>query len=104
MSSPTQPMTDAGRSAADLGSELAHDEHARAIEVSRAAPPQEVLDLMAQADLIGQALREAGREIVFTSTDGELLPAIELRDTDGNLIRTITAAEAAEIVAGRPVE
>ena len=104
MSSPTQPMTDPGRSAAAFASELARDEHAWAIDVSRAAPPQELLEEMAQAGLIGQALREDGRELAFTSSAGELLPSIELRDTDGNPIRTITSAEAFEIAAGRPVE
>jgi uncharacterized protein YcbX len=104
MSSPTQPMTDPGRSAAAFASELARDEQTWAIDISRATPPQEVLEQMAQAEEIGQALREDGREIAFTSNAGERLPAIELRDTDGETIRIITTAEAAEIAAGRPAE
>lgn len=104
MSSPTQPMTDHGRSAATFASELARDEQAWAIGVSRTTPPPEVLEQMAQADLIGRSLREDGREIAFTSAAGERLPAIELCELDGDPIRMITAVEAAEISVGASVE
>jgi hypothetical protein len=104
MSSPTQPMTDPGPSVAAFASELARDEQTSAIEVSRATPPQEVLEQMVEADLIGQSMREDGREIAFTSSAGERLQAIELRELDGEMIRTITATEAVEIAVGGPIE
>jgi Tol biopolymer transport system component len=104
MSSPTQPMTDPGRSAAAFASELARDEQTWAIDVSRATPPREVLEQMAAADSIRQELLEDGREIAFTSDAGERLGAIELRGLDGDPIRTLTAAQAVGIAVGGPVE
>lgn len=92
MSSPSAPPT--------------HDPHlARPVEEHRidlleSGPPPEVLEQMAHADTINARLRASGRQIRFAlSADGCSLQ-IELRDTAGNLLRTLSVAEAAAIAAG----
>jgi hypothetical protein len=59
-----------------------------------------VLDQMARADSINGRLRESGREMCFAlSADGCSLQ-IELRGTDGDLLRVVSPAEALEIAEG----
>ncbi len=70
------------------------------IDLTESGPPAEVLEQMARADAINARLRASGRQLVFAlSGDGRSLQ-IELRDTAGNLLRTLTAAEALDIAAG----
>lgn len=109
MSSPIHPTTDPARPAAQplsrpLSAELARDEQASPIELSRAAPPQEVLDQMMQADAIGQLLRERDRELSFCLSPQNRLLGIELRDSAGNRLRSVSATEASAIAVGKPVE
>jgi hypothetical protein len=70
------------------------------IDLLESGPPPEVLEQMAHADAINARLRASGRKIAFAlSADGCSL-RIELRDIAGNLLRTLTVAEAAELAAG----
>jgi hypothetical protein len=70
------------------------------IDLLESGPPPEVLEQMAHADTINARLRASGRQIRFAlSADGCSLQ-IELRDTAGNLLRTLSVAEAAAIAAG----
>lgn len=70
------------------------------IDLISSGPPPEVLEQMAHADAINARLRASGREIRFAlSPDGCSL-RIELRDTAGNLLRTLSVSEAAAIAAG----
>jgi hypothetical protein len=115
VSSQTTPITDppapaaprpgaAGPDASGFAAELARSEKPTGIDITRSGPPPEVLDQMAQADAINARLREQGYELSFSlSADGCSL-AIELRDTTGKVLRTLTAAEAAEIASGKSID
>jgi hypothetical protein len=84
--------------------ELAHAEGSLSIDLTRSGPPPEVLEQMARADAINTRLRAAGRELTFSlSADGCSLQ-IELRDTSGQLLRVLTAAEAMGLAADEASE
>lgn len=110
MSSPSAPPTDLPVPGLDAGDEATP--HARAadagpppaIDLTESAPPEEVLEQMAHADAINRRLRESGRQLTFAlSADGCSLQ-IELRDTSGELLRVLSAAEAVELAAGSDPE
>jgi hypothetical protein len=115
VSSPTTPITDPVRpshgtapsddpEAVGFAAELARSERGEGIDISEAGPPDEVLDQMARADAINTRLRQEGYEISFAlSPDGCRLE-IELRDSSGNLLRTLSASEAADLAAGKPLD
>lgn len=65
-----------------------------------ASPPQEVLDAMDAASRAYQALRAQGRELRFAQdeTNGHL--TIEVRDLDGNLLRTIPPGKLLDVATG----
>jgi hypothetical protein len=104
---PTEPVDRAPAPEGDgspLPGELVSGEDARSIDLTRSGPPAEVLEQMARADAINTRLRESGRELSFAlSADGCSLQ-IELRDTSGNLLRLLSAAEAVEIAGGAELE
>ncbi len=90
MSSPPAAPTDVS-----IGSPPGGDD--ASFDITESGPPAEVLDQMARADAINARLREEGREIRFAlSADGCSLQ-IELCEISGQLIRTLTARELAEI-------
>jgi hypothetical protein len=92
VSSPSAPPTE------DPNAARPAEEHC--IDLIEAAPPPELLEQMAHADAINARLRASGRMIAFAlSADGASL-RIELRDTAGHLLRTLSIAEVAEIAAG----
>jgi hypothetical protein len=106
ISGPTVPPGHPSRPAAVLGdhagfiSQLAASER---VEASRGAPPREVLDQIAAAGAVNDRLREGGAELRFLPAEWGRRVTIELHDGEGN-VRTISAAEALDIVAGKPVE
>lgn len=107
MSSPSAPPTDVpaagSASSGDDSPPFARTDPGcppPSIDLTESGPPAEVLEQMAQADAINERLRASGRQLSFAlSSDGCSLQ-IELRDTDGNLLRALSAAEAFEIAAG----
>ena len=71
-----------------------------AIDLTHGGPPPELLDQMARADQINMRLRRSGRELCFAlSADGRSLQ-IELRDSAGRVLRTLTLSEAIELADG----
>ncbi|HTC72606.1 MAG TPA: hypothetical protein VK655_06930 [Solirubrobacteraceae bacterium] len=73
------------------------------VVASRGGPPPYVLEQIAAAGRIDEALRDAGEHVRFlTADDGRT--SIELQDRDGNAHRTLSVAEALELAAGRPLE
>ncbi len=77
-----------------------HTDESPSIDLTECGPPTEVLEQMAHADAINTRLRASGQQLTFAlSADGCALQ-IELRDTSGNLLRTLSAAEALDIAAG----
>lgn len=112
MSSPTPPYADSARTATapgagvggGLATELSRREGTRAIDITRSSPPEEVLQQMAHADAINDRLRERGYQISFALSPDSTCLQIELRDTAGVLLRMLSADEAVELAAGRPLE
>jgi uncharacterized FlaG/YvyC family protein len=67
------------------------------------SPPPEVLDEVAAARDRAAELAASNRELHF-SVDGESNRVIvQVRDLAGNVIRTIPASEALDVMTGRPV-
>jgi hypothetical protein len=68
------------------------------------SPPQEVLDQMASASQIHAELSSQGRELRFSRDQQSGRTRIEVRDRDGNMLRTLSPAQALEVAAGAPLE
>jgi hypothetical protein len=68
-----------------------------------ASPPPAVLEDMHAAARVAQQLHEQQRELHFEVTDGGHV-AVQVRDLDGNVIRTIPAAKALEVASGAPLD
>lgn len=61
------------------------------------SPPQEVLDAMDAASRAYQALRAQGRELRFAQDADTGRMSIEVRDLDGNLLRTIPPSKLLDV-------
>jgi hypothetical protein len=100
------PPTEATRPSAALqgaGASFA-SELAVSLETVPASPPQEVLDQMAGAAQRHEALSAQGRELRFSRDEQSGRTKIEVRDRGGNVLRTLSPAQAREVAAGAPVE
>ncbi len=67
-------------------------------------PPPEVLDEMANAARVHDALRAQGRELHFAHDAGSGRMTVQVRDSSGHVLRTISPSEALEVAAGKPLE
>jgi hypothetical protein len=68
------------------------------------SPPPEVLDQMASAAQTHEALSAQGRELRFSRDEQSGRTRIEVRDRSGNVLRTLSPAEALAVAAGAPLE
>jgi hypothetical protein len=68
-----------------------------------AAPPPEVLREIEQAGRRAEELWNARRELHFEIDDASGRLVIQVRDVEGQVIRTIPPSEALDIVSGRGV-
>lgn len=68
------------------------------------SPPQEVLDQMASAAQTHAALSAQGRELRFSRDEQSGRARIEVRDRSGNVLKTLSPAQALEVAAGAPLE
>jgi flagellar protein FlaG len=70
-----------------------------------ASPPPEVLDAIDATGRVARNLRAQGRELHFVpaseSKDGRM--RVEVRDLDGNVLRTIPPSEALDVATGGPL-
>jgi hypothetical protein len=64
------------------------------------SPPPEVLDEVDAAAARAEALAAANRELHFRLDDDSGRVVVEVRDLDGNVVRTIPPSEALDIMAG----
>jgi uncharacterized FlaG/YvyC family protein len=69
-----------------------------------ASPPPQVLDEMAQAARMHDKLRATGRELHFARDESNGAMTIQIRDSCGRVLRTISPAQALEVAAGKPLE
>ncbi len=86
-----------------LVSEMTESDARRPVIASRGGPPPELLEQIAAAGLIEEQLRNSGQRLRFSSLPGGRTK-IELCDRDGSSLRTLTAAEALDIVAGKSLD
>jgi hypothetical protein len=106
---PLDPHTTTTMVAADaerigtFAAELAESETQLAVIARRGGPPPEVLDQIATAAAIEEQLRESGYQLRFAGADGGRT-RIELHDRDGNVVRSVSTAEALELAAGKPLD
>ncbi len=75
-----------------------------ALDTVPASPPQEVLEEMASAAQNHEALRAQGRELRFSRDEQSGRTRIEVRDRSGNMLKTLSPAQALAVAAGAPVE
>lgn len=70
------------------------------------SPPAEVLDAIGAAGSVTRDLHAQGRELCFVpaseSRDGRM--RVEVRDLDGNVLRTIPPSEALDVATGSPLD
>jgi flagellar protein FlaG len=89
------PRTQAPQTA-DFGRSL---EAAVNVNTLPASPPASVLEAMNSAAEAAEKLRAQGRELHFEPT-GTGRVVIQVRDLDGNVIRTIPPHQALEVASG----
>jgi hypothetical protein len=75
-----------------------------ALDTVPSSPPREVLDQMASAAQRHEALSAQGRELRFSRDEQSGRTRIEVRDRGGNVLKTLSPAQALEVAAGAPVE
>jgi flagellar protein FlaG len=73
------------------------------VDTLPASPPDSVLEEMFAASRVADTLHEQGRELHFEPT-GNGRVVVEVRDLDGNVIRTIPAGKALDVAAGAPLD
>ena len=73
------------------------------VDTLPASPPDSVLEAMHQAAQVADGLREQARELHF-ETNGNGRVVVQVRDLDGNVIRTIPPAKALDVAAGAPLD
>lgn len=94
------PPRNAPAPQADFGASL---DAAVNVSTLPASPPPAVLEDVHAAARVYQELRANQRELHFEVTDGGRV-AVQVRDLDGNVIRTIPAAHALEVASGAPLD
>lgn len=71
-----------------------------------ASPPPEVLEAMDAAGRVARELHATGRELRFVPpAEGESgRVRVEVRDLDGNVLRTIPPSELLDVATGAPLD
>ena len=73
------------------------------VDTLPASPPDSVLEEMFAASKAADQLHEQGRELNFEVV-GNGRVVVEVRDLDGNVIRTIPAGKALDVAAGASID
>lgn len=73
------------------------------VDTVPASPPEDVLEQMHDAAMVADKLRSMKRELHFEpQPNGRVV--VQVRDLDGNVIRTIPVGKALEVAGGGPLE
>jgi hypothetical protein len=73
------------------------------VDTLPASPPDSVYEEMFAANKVADQLHAQGRELHFQPAgDGRVV--VQVRDLDGNVIRTIPAGKALDVAAGAPLD
>lgn len=67
------------------------------------SPPPGLLEEIAQAALAYDELYASGHELTFTPGAAGERVAVEVRDTGGNVLETLSIADAFDVAAGKPL-
>ena len=67
-------------------------------------PPAQVLEEMEAASRRYDELRSQHRELHFKRDEAANRVVVEVRDPDGNVLRTIPPSKALDVIAGAPLE
>jgi len=67
------------------------------------SPPPEVLDEVAAARDRAAELAAANRELHFSMDEASGRVIVQVRDLEGNVIRTIPPSEALSVMSGQPI-
>jgi flagellar protein FlaG len=67
-------------------------------------PPQDLLAQIAAAGDRYDELRGQQRELHFTHDDDTNRVIVQVRDLDGNVLRTIPPSKALDVISGAPIE
>jgi flagellar protein FlaG len=94
------PPRSAPASKADFGASL---DAAVNVSTLPASPPPAVLEDMHAAARVVEELHAQARELHFEVLDSGRV-AVQVRDLEGNVIRTIPPAKALEVAAGAPLD
>jgi uncharacterized FlaG/YvyC family protein len=73
------------------------------VDTLPASPPPHVLEEMFDASKVADTLHEQGRELHFEAA-GSGRVVVQVRDLDGNVIRTIPPAKALDVAAGAALD
>ena len=73
------------------------------VDTLPASPPDSVLEDMFAASQVANTLHEQGRELHFEPT-GNGRVVVQVRDLDGNVIRTIPAGMALDVASGSSID
>ena len=73
------------------------------VDTLPASPPDSVLEEMFAASKVADSLHEQARELHFEPA-GNGRVVVQVRDLDGNVIRTIPPATALDVAAGAPLD
>jgi uncharacterized FlaG/YvyC family protein len=73
------------------------------VDTLPASPPEHLLEEMHDAAKVADMLRAQQRELHFEAV-GAGRVVVQVRDLDGNVIRTIPPAGALDVAAGKPLD
>jgi uncharacterized FlaG/YvyC family protein len=74
------------------------------LQIFPSSPPQQVLNEMASAARVHDGLRAQGQELHFAHDPQSGRMTVQVRDSGGRVLRTISPSEALEVAAGKPLE
>jgi len=74
-----------------------------AVQTLPSSPPAEVLAQMAQAARTHTELQSQGRELRFVRDEQSGRTRVEVRDRAGNVLKTLSPAQALDVAAGGPL-
>jgi len=74
------------------------------VDTMPSRPPSEVLQEMEAASRRYDELRSQQRELHFTHDPNQNRVVVEVRDLEGNVLRTIPPTKALDVIAGGPLD
>lgn len=99
----TPPLRSAARSATVQQNPVAPADEPVSLDTLASAPPPEVLAQIQNASASYEALQAQGFELHYEQDPGSTHVSVELRDSEGAQVRTLSPSEAIELAVGPPL-